>query len=180
MRIIAGEYKGRRLQPPQNNYIRPTTDKVKEAIFSILNSHVDLYGSRVCDLFAGTGSLGLEALSRGAAYCWFGDSSRESLKLLRENISYCRADDKSNVLAGDFRYVLDRIKDPCHVFFLDPPYDKGFLPECVERIRELGLLAPEGVIVAEHRKEEALPEEMADFRKIKEKKYGTVVISIYG
>lgn len=180
MRIIAGDYKGRRLYSPLDNKIRPTTDKVKEAIFSILNSHVELVGSNVCDLFAGTGNLGLEALSRGAEHCWFGDSSRDSLKLLRENISYCRAEDYSTVLAGDFRKVLGRMNTPCDIFLLDPPYNKGLLPECFEIIRREGLLAEGGVIVAEHRREEVLPEQLADYVKIKERKYGTVVISIYG
>lgn len=180
MRIIAGDYKGRRLTSPLDNKIRPTTDKVKEAIFSILDSHVGIYGSKVCDLFAGTGNLGLEALSRGAEHCWFGDSSRDSLKLLRENIAYCRAEDRSTVLAGDFRKVLSRINTPCDVILLDPPYGKGLLPECFELIGELGLLAEDGVLVAEHRKEEVLPEHMANFSKIKERKYATVVISIYG
>lgn len=180
MRIIAGDYKGRRLYAPNDNKIRPTTDKVKEAIFSILNSHVNIYGSKVLDLFAGTGNLGLEALSRGAEHCWFSDSSRDSLKLLRENISHCRAEDQATVLAGDFRKVLARLAAPCDVIFLDPPYNKEMLPECFEQITEYGLLAEKGVVVAEHRKEEVLPDQMANYSKIKERKYGTVVISIYG
>ena len=92
----------------------------------------------------------------------------------------CRAEDRSTVLAGDFRKVLSRINTPCDVILLDPPYGKGLLPECFELIGELGLLAEDGVLVAEHRKEEVLPEHMANFSKIKERKYGTVVISIYG
>ena len=89
MRIIAGEYKGRRLTSPADDRVRPTTDKAKEAIFSILTN--EIYGSYVLDLFAGSGNLGLEALSRGAEHCWFADSSRDSLKLIRGNISYCKA-----------------------------------------------------------------------------------------
>ena len=89
MRIIAGDYKGRRLTSPADNRVRPTTDKVKEAIFSILTN--EIYGSYVLDLFAGSGNLGLEALSRGAEHCWFGDSSRDSIKLIRENVLYCKA-----------------------------------------------------------------------------------------
>lgn len=180
MRIIAGDYKGRRLTPPSDNSIRPTTDKVKEAVFSILGSHLDLYGSKVLDLFAGTGNLGLEALSRGAEHCWFGDNSRSSLKLLKDNISYCRADDKATVIPGDYRKALERVSQPMDIILLDPPYDKGMLPDCFDLICQLGLLAEDGVIVAEHRKEEVLPEKLADFVKIKERKYGTVVISIYG
>lgn len=180
MRIIAGDYKGRRLHTPRDERIRPTTEKVKEAVFSMLDSHMGLYGIRVLDLFSGTGNLGLEALSRGAGHCWFGDNSRDSLTLIRENIAYCRAQDKSTVLAGDFRKTLERLETNVDVIFLDPPYNQGMLPDCFHLIRERGCLAPEGLIVAEHRREEQLPDELEGFSKIKERKYGTVVISIYG
>lgn len=177
MRIIAGDYKGRRLYSPKDNEIRPTTDKVKEAIFSILTNQI--YGSRVIDLFAGTGNLGLEALSRGAEHCYFGDHSRESLSLIKENIAYCRASDKSTVIAGDYKRVLGRISEPCDVILLDPPYRSGVLPRCLELIGEQGLLAEGGVIVCEHRKEEKLDDVLGGFAKVKERRYGTVVVSIY-
>lgn len=179
MRIIAGDYKGRRLHAPLDDRIRPTTDKVKEAVFSILSSHMSLYDKNVLDLFAGTGNLGLEALSRGAGHCWFGDNSRDSLRLLKENIAYCKAADKATVMAGDFRKVLAGAGTKMDVIFLDPPYNKGLLPDCFSLIREYDLLEDGGLIIAEHRREEDLPEQMSDFEKIKERKYGTVVISIY-
>ncbi len=178
MRIIAGEYKGRRLASPIDDRVRPTTDKVKEAIFSILTN--EIYGANVLDLFAGSGNLGLEALSRGAEHCWFCDSSRDSIKLIRGNISYCKADEKSTVLAGDFRKVLARITDQMDIILLDPPYGKGMLSECFDLIEEYDILAENGLILAEHRKEEELPEEFGRFTKIKERKYGKVVVSIYG
>lgn len=178
MRIIAGDYKGRRLTSPVDDRVRPTTDKVKEAIFSILTN--EIYGSNVLDLFSGSGNLGLEALSRGAEHCWFCDSSRDSLKLIRENIRYCRADEKATVIAGDFRKVLSGLDTKMDIILLDPPYGKGMLPECFELIGEYDLLTENGLILAEHRKEEELPEEMGGFRKIKERKYGKVVVSIYG
>lgn len=178
MRIIAGEYKGRRLNSPLDDRVRPTSDKVKEALFSILTN--EIYGSNVLDLFAGSGNLGLEALSRGAEHCWFADSSRDSLKLIRGNISYCKADEKATVIPGDFRKVLARLTDQMDVILLDPPYGKGMLPECFELIEEYDILSENGVIVAEHRREEQLPETFGKFIKIKERRYGTVVISIYG
>lgn len=178
MRVIAGEYKGRRLTSPMDDRVRPTTDKVKEAIFSILMNEV--YGSNVLDLFSGTGNLGLEALSRGAEHCWFCDSSRDSIKLIKHNISYCRADERSTVMAGDFRKVLARISDPMDIILLDPPYDMGLLPECFELIEEYDILDENGLILAEHRKEEVLPEQIGKFVRVKERKYGKVVISIYG
>ena len=178
MRIIAGDYKGRRLTSPADNRVRPTTDKVKEAIFSILTN--EIYGSYVLDLFAGSGNLGLEALSRGAEHCWFGDSSRDSIKLIRENVLYCKADDKSTIKAGDYRKVLARITEQMDVILLDPPYGKGLLPDCFELIEEYDLLAENGVIMAEHQKDEVLPDEIGKFTKIKERTYGKVVVSIYG
>lgn len=179
MRIIAGDYKGRRLHTPLDDRIRPTTDKVKEAVFSILNSHISLYDKKILDLFAGTGNLGLEALSRGAGHCWFGDNSRDSLRLIKENIAYCRAGDKATVMAGDFHKVLANLETKMDVIFLDPPYNKGILTQCFPAIQEYSVLAEGGIIIAEHRREETLPDQMGNFEKMKERKYGTVVISIY-
>ena len=107
MRIITGDFKGRRLEMPENNNIRPTTEKVKEAIFSIIAGNLE---DAVCvDLFAGTGNLGLEALSRGAEKCYFGDNSRESLALIKRNIEMCRAEEWSVVIPGDFEKILTRL-----------------------------------------------------------------------
>lgn len=178
MRIITGEYKGRKLESPKDNSIRPTTDKVKEAIFSIIA--FDVPGAVCVDLFAGTGNLGLEALSRGAARCYFGDKSRESLALVRKNIAICGAQDKSIVMAGEYQKVLSSIREKADIFFLDPPYKDGLMQDCISLITENKLLAKDGIIIAEHGKDEKLPDEIADFTKIKERKYGAIIISIYG
>lgn len=178
MRIITGEYKGRRLESPKDNSIRPTTDKVKEAIFSIIA--FDVPGAVCVDLFAGTGNLGLEALSRGAARCYFGDKSRESLALVRKNIAICRAQDKSIVMAGEYQRVLSSIREKADIFFLDPPYRDGLMQDCISLITENELLAEDGIIIAEHGKDEKLPDEIAGLSKIKERKYGAIIISIYG
>ncbi|MEE0772131.1 MAG: 16S rRNA (guanine(966)-N(2))-methyltransferase RsmD [Anaerovoracaceae bacterium] len=177
MRIIAGEFKGRRLESPADYSIRPTTDKVKEALFSILTEK--LWGSRVLDLFSGTGNLGIEALSRGAAECVFCDSSRDSLKLIKSNIAHCRAEKGAKVMAGDFRKTLMNLEGKFDIIFLDPPYQKGFLEPTFSLIRERELLAEGGIIVAEHRKEEDLPDDFCGFEKIKERKYGIIKLSIY-
>lgn len=185
MRVITGKYRGRKLNTPADYDIRPTSDKAKEALFSILANRI--YESRVLDLFAGTGSIGIEALSRGAGYCLFADASGKSLKLVKENLEHCKVEEKTRVAAGDFRKILknltDRIEDgleePFDIIFLDPPYNKDLLPEAFNLIREGGILDSEGVIVAEHRKEEILPDELFGFKKIKERRYGVVVLSIY-
>lgn len=177
MRVIAGEYKGRRLATPRDYSVRPTTDKVKEALFSILADVIP--ESRVLDLFSGTGNLGIEALSRGAELCVFVDNSKDSLKLIKENIEYCRAGNNAKVIAGDYKKALMRANEQFDVILLDPPYDGGYLENCFELIDEYDVLDDDGVIVAEHRKEEKLPEHIYGFEKIKERKYGIIMLSIY-
>ncbi|MGI6722029.1 MAG: 16S rRNA (guanine(966)-N(2))-methyltransferase RsmD [Anaerovoracaceae bacterium] len=180
MRIVAGDFKGRRLYMPNDELIRPTTEKVKEALFSILAP--DIYDANVCDLFAGTGNLGLEALSRGARHCWFCDHAGESIKLIKENVEMCRAEEMSTIIHGDYKKALDSIEregEKIDIFFLDPPYKKTLLERAMKEIAASGLLAENGLLVAEHHKQKELPDEVEGLRKIKEKKYGRVVLSIY-
>ena len=185
MRVIAGKYKGRKLNSPDDSTVRPTTDKVKEACFSILTN--EIYGARVLDLFAGTGGLGIEALSRGASYCLFSDSSRRSLDLIRSNLAHCAVEEKTKVAAGDYAKVLknlarrieEGLEEPFDIILLDPPYDAGYLDEAFRLIAEGGVLAGDGLIVAEHRKQEELPEILHGFIRAKERRYGVVKLSIY-
>lgn len=178
MRIVAGEFKGRRIEMPVNNDIRPTSEKVKEALFSIITGNVP---DAVCvDLFAGTGSLGLEAISRGASKCYFGDNSRSSIELVRRNVEYCRAEDRSVICFGSYEKVLNKISEPVDIFFLDPPYKKGLYEDCIQIISELELLSEEGIIVTEHDTRDEFPEEIAGFIKLKERSYGSKTITIYG
>ena len=185
MRVIAGKYKGRKLNTPVGYDIRPTADKVKEALFSILSN--DIYGSRVLDLFAGTGGLGIEALSRGASYCAFCDSSRMSLNLVKENIAHCQIEEEVKVVPGDYRKVLegmaakiaDGLEEAFDIIILDPPYDQELYDDAFRLISEGGVLAEDGIIVAEHRKEKTLPENFSGFVKQKERRYGSISLSIY-
>jgi len=185
MRVIAGKYKGRRLNSPDNYDIRPTSDKAKEALFSILTP--DIYGSRVLDLFAGTGSLGIEALSRGAECCYFADSSRAALNLIKSNLAHCEVEETTKVLAGDYRKIItnlaarieDGIEEKFDIILLDPPYGKGLLEDALKMISEGDILKNDGVIIAEHRKEEELPDTTGRLNKEKERRYGIVKLSIY-
>lgn len=180
MRIIAGDYKGRRLYTPRDRSIRPTSDKVKEALFSILGE--DMIGAYVCDLFSGTGNLGLEALSRGADKCYFADNSGESIKLITDNVEMCRAEEYSVIVKGDFKKCISQIDlagDKIDIFFLDPPYDKGLWTKAIDAIKEADILAEGGVIVCEHYKEIELPEEISGFTRAKDRAYGKVVLSFY-
>jgi 16S rRNA (guanine(966)-N(2))-methyltransferase RsmD len=177
LRIIAGVLKGRRLILPKDSKVRPTTDKVKEALFSMLAPY--LQDSVVIDLFSGTGSLGLEAISRGAKQVFFGDKSRTSLALTKANIAHCNVLEQCVTLLGDWEYVLRRIKGPVDLIILDPPYKAGLLTDCIERISELSLIKEDGIIVAEHGTDVSLPVQIGQFILEKEKRYGTIVISLY-
>ena len=177
MRVITGKYKGRKLNSPENYAIRPTSDKAKEALFSILTA--EIYGARVLDLFAGTGSLGIEALSRGAEYCVFADASRASLNLIKSNLEHCKVEEETRVLAGDYRKVLANLNESFDIILLDPPYGKGLIPDAIRLISEGDLLKEGGVIIAEHRKEEDLPETIGKYQKEKDRRYGIVKLSIY-
>ena len=178
MRIIAGDFKGRRLFTPKNSKIRPTTDKVKESIFSMIAPYLE--DAIAVDLFSGTGNLGLESLSRGTKRCYFGDNSRESMELTKQNIAHCKQEDHSITIFGDYEYVLGKIQEKADIIFLDPPYKKGLMDSCFEFIAKNSLLSGDGVIVAEHGAEEILNDEIYGYLKIKEKIYGTIAISIYG
>ena len=177
MRIISGDLKGRRLNTPRSNKIRPTTDKVKESIFSMLMSYIE--DSVVIDLFSGTGNLGLEAISRGAKHCYFGDNDRESLVLTKENIKYCQVENQTTIISGEFERVLERISDKADIIFLDPPYKAGLLERCLKKIEDLSILSEDGVIVIEHGKREILEDQIGIFTKIKEKRYGTILVSLF-
>lgn len=178
MRIIAGDLKGRRLTSPKDEKVRPTSDKVKEAIFSMISD--TYYDEMVIDLFAGTGNLGIEAISRGARHCYFGDKSKDSLALIRENINTCKVQDRATVIAGDYEMVLKRISCKAQIIFLDPPYKDGLMISCIELINDMDLLTEDGYIVAEHSLDEKLPENIGKYQKIKEKRYGKIAVSIYG
>ena len=180
MRIIAGDFKGKKIEMPKGYDIRPTTEKVKEAMFSIIGP--EIYDAVCVDLFSGTGNLGLEALSRGAEKCYFCDNSRDSVALIKRNIANCKAEEWSVLVPGDYEKCLARIAEKGHkvnVFIIDPPYKKGLYDRCLELIRDLELLAEGGVIVCEHKREDEFPEEFMGFTKIKDRHYGTITLSIY-
>lgn len=177
MRIITGDYRGRKLETPVGREVRPTSDKVKEAVFNILMN--DTCDSVCVDLFAGTGNLGLEALSRGARRCYFCDISRDSISLIKRNIEKCGATDKSIVFAGDYTKTLTKIKEKADVFFLDPPYRAGLYENCLEIIDSLDLLADNGIIITEHGVRDAMPSAVGSLVNFRTKRYGTIMVSLY-
>lgn len=149
-RIIAGRFRGRQLTVPAGTDIRPTTDRMRERLFSILNHsrYPAMGGAHVADLFAGTGALGLEALSRGAAHATFVEQARGSLTCLRANIKTLKAEDETTVIASSAASI-SKAKQPFDFIFLDPPYRMGLLPPVLMRLMEMGWLKRETAIVCE-------------------------------
>ena len=154
MRIITGKSRGTKLQTLAGEATRPTAERTKEAIFSMIN--FDIAGARVLDLFAGSGQLGLEALSRGAKSAVLNDSSREAAAIIRANAEKTRLIDSCEILSTDWQPVLRRFanKETFNLVFLDPPYAGGFLPKVLAKMIEWNLLAEGAVVVCESANEE--------------------------
>lgn len=151
MRIIAGAAKGRPLAKPKHQGVRPTTDRVRESIFSILGPVDD---EVVLDGFAGSGALGCEALSRGAAFAYFFDSSRDSIALVRDNIQRVSGQNKSSVHTGPFERGLRTIAHDIHIVFLDPPYHSGLVERALTALAQTNILRPTALIVIEQESDE--------------------------
>ncbi len=175
MRIIAGEWRGRRLETREGMDVRPTPERVKEALFNILQFQLE--GRRVLDLFAGSGQLGLEALSRGAAEAVFVDESRESAAVVKRNIASLKAEAKTRLYQTDFAAFLMRRQEPFDIVFLDPPYRSGKLEAALPLAA--AITNPGGTIIAEHPTDEELPDEAGDFRKGKSYRYGKIYLTVY-
>lgn len=175
MRIISGIARGRRLEAPEGTEIvRPTTDKVKEAIFSSIQ--FDIEGRRVLDLFAGSGQLGLEALSRGADSAVFIDKEYSSQELIKRNIKHCGFEEKSKVYKADFSAFLNGCSDSFDIAFLDPPYSAGLLDEALRLVSKF--ITEGGLIVCEYPLEGSAPKAPEGFSE-KQKKYGKTLVSVF-
>ena len=175
MRIVSGTARGRRLLEPDGMKIRPTTDKVKESVFNIIQ--FDIEGRRVLDLFAGSGQLGLEAMSRGAASCVFVDESPDAIKLINENIRRSGITSGISVVRGDSFAFLER-GGKFDVIFLDPPYDTKCLDRAIEKIIEFDILKDNGIMVCESKVEKALSAVSAPYCLKREYLYGRIKISL--
>ncbi|WP_091834817.1 16S rRNA (guanine(966)-N(2))-methyltransferase RsmD [Marininema halotolerans] len=180
MRIIAGCAKGTRLHSVQGLSVRPTTDRVKESLFQVIGPFFS--GGFVLDLFAGSGSLGLEALSRGAERGIFIDQARGSIEAVRRNAKATRLDKHVEIYQRDARAALRTLKGrgiSFQLIFLDPPYKDGVLPEVIQSIDEGELLEEDGWLIAEHDKGEALPQEIGKLYIERTLTYGDIQIDLY-
>ena len=175
MRVITGSARGRKLKEPQGNAIRPTADAVKEANFNICQ--FDVEGRRVLDLFGGTGQLGIEAKSRGAAQVDIVDCAADSIRLIRENVRLTGLDIR--VIQAD---ALGYLKScgSYDLIFLDPPYDSGLAEKALEAIKAFDILSKGGIIICETRAETALPPLEAPYALRRTYRYGKVKLTTYG
>ena len=177
MRVITGTARGRRLLEPEGMDTRPTTDRVKEGIFSSIQFEIE--GRRVLDLFGGTGQMGIEALSRGAAHCTFLDLRKEAVGVIRENLKRTGFAEEAAVVQGDYLAFLTRCKEKFDLIFLDPPYGTGMLEKAMEIITEIDIVSENGIIVCESAAESALPELAAPYAKGRDYRYGKIKITLY-
>ena len=179
MRIVAGTAKGRALKGPKGEGIRPTADRVRQALFDVLGQFFD--GGRVLDLYAGTGALALEALSRGFASAVLVDSGREALKLCQENAEALGFTARVQVIAQDADRALDRLGrgTPFELIFADPPYALTAVKRTLEKIDAHELLAPGGTLCLEHDKREAAPERVGRLACVDTRRFGDTEVSLY-
>jgi len=179
LRVISGNLRGKRLFSPKGQELRPTSDRVKEAIFDILQDQFQ--GQNVLDLFAGTGALGIEGLSRGASKAVFVEESPRSLSALRRNIEECRLKDRAEVLG---RKVLPALKileargEAFGLIFLDPPYDRGEARRVLEVLSRSSILTPETLVVAEHSLSEGI-DSIPSLQRVDRRKYGRTLVSFF-
>lgn len=178
MRVITGSARGRRLLELKGMETRPTTDRVKEGIFSALQ--FDIEGARVLDLFAGTGQLGIECLSRGAESAMFVDMRGDAAALVKKNLALTGLSGQARVVNGNALDFISRTSERFDLVFLDPPYVSGLLDEILERITAPGfdILLPYGIIVAEHPADKTLPDLPPPYRLQRTYRYGKIAVTL--
>ena len=177
MRVITGTARGRRLRTLDGNDVRPTTDRVKEAVFSVIQFEIE--GRRILDLFAGSGQMGIEALSRGASEAVFVDSSAQSIAVVRENLRACGLNGAAVVIQGDaLSYLAPRAgRRDFDYAFLDPPYGRGILQSALPAVASV--VKPGGAIICESPADETLPESIGDFVIYRHYRYGRIKVTFY-
>ena len=177
MRVISGCARGVSLKTPNGDKTRPTSDRVKEALFSII--HFDLPGARVLDLFGGSGQLGIEALSRGASSAVFVDFGADACKLIRENLNRTRLAEHAKVIQSDYMKFLSSTREKFDIILLDPPYAEVFLENSLKMITEIDILQSGGIIVAERPLNKELPADFSGYTRSKDYKYGNTLLTLY-
>lgn len=174
MRVISGTAKGCKLNSINNLATRPTLDRVKEPLFSMIQAY--LLDANVLDLFAGSGALGIEALSRGSKHCTFCDKSYQSIQMLKENLRKTKMETKSTILNKDYKKCIESLKEIFDIILIDPPYKQDIAVDAIKRIIHLKLLAKNGIIILETDEEERELEELkeVELEVYDRRKYGRV------
>ena len=178
MRIIGGDLKGKKLATPKGTDIRPSADRLREAVFNILAN--SLQGATVLDLFAGTGAFGIEALSRGAIYSVFIDNKKKALALLNRNIFACKLNGQSRIIQWDITKNINCIQDhqpPFDVVFMDPPYERGNLAKALLQLHLSRSLNQGARVIVEHSINEALPKDLRCFVFDDRRRYGKTLVT---
>ena len=177
MRVIAGQARGIQLNTPEGMKTRPTADRVKEAMFSIIQ--FDLPSAKVLDLFGGTGQLGIEALSRGASYATFVDAEKNACALIRDNLKRTKFDLQAKVVCSDYEIFLKNTTDKYDIVLLDPPYAEVFLEKSLKMITEIDILQYNGIIVTERPLGKELSCDFPGFIRSKDYKYGKTLVTLF-
>jgi 16S rRNA (guanine966-N2)-methyltransferase len=178
MRIISGTSKGKRLATPKGQALRPTSDRVKESIFNILGRVVE--GKVVLDLFAGTGNLGIEALSRGAKRALFVERAREATRLIKNNLSQCGMAGVSEIIPKDVIRaigILHQRGETFDLILMDPPYEKGLIGKTLWKLQSHRIYHAETILIIEHDHREPLPKDLDGWNLIRQRKMGDTLIS---
>jgi 16S rRNA (guanine(966)-N(2))-methyltransferase RsmD len=181
MRIIAGAAKGRQLRSLRGRALRPTADRVREALFDILGARVE--GARFLDLYAGAGAVGLEALSRGAARTVFVEHHRPAARVIEGNAVLCGLAARARVLSAPVARALARLEREGAGFdlvFLDPPYGVGEAPAAMQALAgRAGLVAPDGLVICQHSRREELGEQIGPFSRMRQARFGETILDLY-
>jgi 16S rRNA (guanine966-N2)-methyltransferase len=178
MRIISGTLKGRKLFAPTGMSLRPTSDRVKESLFNILGNEVK--GKIVLDLFAGTGNIGLEALSRGAKRVVFVEKDEDAFRCLRRNLTLCGMENRSDILRKDVFDAIDRLggkKELFDLLFMDPPYERGLIQKTLRYVIQNKVYHDGSLLILEHNRRESLTDLPAAFKQVRQRKTGDTLIS---
>ncbi len=180
MRVITGEARGRRLQALGGSATRPTSDKVKGAAFSILFSRFDLKGARILDLFAGSGALGIEALSRGAAHATSVEYSNAAADIINQNLATCRLTDRATLVRSTVATAVPRLAaESFDGIFLDPPYECGLVASTLQLIADTNLCVIGGWVMCEHHEREPVAEEYGKLRLTHQRTYGYTALALF-
>ncbi|MDR2088554.1 MAG: 16S rRNA (guanine(966)-N(2))-methyltransferase RsmD [Clostridiales Family XIII bacterium] len=175
--MIAGDAKGKKLFSPDGSGIRPTSDKVKGAIFNMIGAQIA--DAVVVDLFAGSGGLGIEALSRGARRCYFCDNSAKARALIEKNLAHCGMTDRAVMLRCDGKAAFGMVEGAPDIVFLDPPYGSAWYEDCLRAAGAAMDAEAGGFVIAEHSAALPFPDEVSGFVKIKEKRYGSTGVTVF-